>query len=93
MDTLSVSNLAAPIGAPAQTAFPQPASADQRALIQAVKAVNSTELLGADHELTFVLDRDTRRTLVRIVSRRTGEVIQQIPPEYVLRMAEELKGR
>ncbi len=89
MDTSSISNLAGPISAPVQTASPQPASADQRALIQAVKAVNGTELLGQDNELTIVLDRNTRRTLVRIVSRQTGEVIQQIPPEYVLRMAEE----
>ena len=89
MDTSSI-NLAAPIGAPAQTSFPQPPSADQRALIQAVKAVNGAELLGQDQELTIVLDRATRRALVRIVSRQTGEVIEQIPPEYVLRMAEEV---
>jgi uncharacterized FlaG/YvyC family protein len=29
--------------------------------------------------------------VVRIVDRQTNEVIQQIPPEYVLRMAQELK--
>jgi uncharacterized FlaG/YvyC family protein len=92
MDTSSISNLAAPISAPAQTAFPQPVSADQRVLIRAVKAVNGSDLLGQDHELTIVLDRSSRRALVRIVSRQTGEVIQQIPAEYVVRMAEELNG-
>jgi hemin uptake protein HemP len=90
MDTSSISNLAAPVSAPARTVFPQPANADQRALIQAVKAVSGSDLLGPDHELIVVLDRSTRRALVRIVSRQTGEVIQQIPAEYVVRMAREL---
>jgi uncharacterized FlaG/YvyC family protein len=93
MDTSSINSLPAPISAPVQSASPQPAGADQHALIQAVKAVNAGELLGQDRELTFVLDRNTRRTLVRIVSRQTGEVLQQIPPEYVVRLAEELKGK
>jgi len=79
---------------------PGPASADvpvvevpteDRELIQAVKALNRTEVFGYNNELTFVLDRETHRPLVRIVDRETREVIRQIPPEYALRMAEELK--
>jgi flagellar protein FlaG len=65
---------------------------EQRALIQAVKALNAAELFGQNCELTFVLDRETRRPLVRLVDRKTNEVIRQIPPEYVLRMAHDLKG-
>jgi uncharacterized FlaG/YvyC family protein len=64
----------------------------QRALIQAVRALNATELFGQNSELTFVLDRETRRPLVRLIDRKTNEVIRQIPPEYVLRMARDLKG-
>jgi uncharacterized FlaG/YvyC family protein len=64
---------------------------EQRKLIHAVKAVNATDLFGQDNELTFVLDRNTRRAVVRIVNRETREVVEQIPSEYVLRMAEELK--
>jgi uncharacterized FlaG/YvyC family protein len=60
--------------------------------VQAVKAVNATEFLGQDHELAFSFDRNSRRTVVRIVDRKTGEVVQQIPAEYVLRVAQELKG-
>jgi uncharacterized FlaG/YvyC family protein len=30
--------------------------------------------------------------VVRIVDRITNEVIRQIPPEYILRMAQDLKG-
>jgi len=63
----------------------------QQELIQAVKAVNVAELFGQNSELTFVLDRETRRPLVRLIDRTTNEIIRQIPPEYVLRMAAELR--
>ncbi len=62
-----------------------------RELIQAVKAVNVAELFGQNSELTFVLDRETHRPVVRLIDRKTNEVIRQIPPEYVLRMAQELR--
>ncbi len=69
----------------------QEVPADQRELIQAVKALNATEMFGQDCELTFVFDRETRQPLVRIIDRKTNEIIRQIPPEYALRMAEYLK--
>ena len=61
----------------------------QRQLIQAVKAVNGAELFGHDSELTFVFDRQTHKALVRVIDKRTREVVMQIPPEHVIRMAEE----
>lgn len=64
-------------------------AAAQRQLIQAVKAVNGAELFGRDSELTFVFDRQTHKALVRVVDKRTREVVMQIPPEHVIRMAEE----
>jgi len=62
----------------------------QRELIQAIRAVNQSELLGQNNELTFVIDRDTKRPVVKIVDRTTGEVLDQIPPQRVLRMARDL---
>jgi uncharacterized FlaG/YvyC family protein len=72
---------------------PAPISQEQRSLIQAVKAVNAAEIFGQDREITFVMDRSAKRMVTRIVNRSTGEVVDQIPPEYVLRLAEENKGR
>lgn len=63
---------------------------ESRNLIKAVKALNATELFGQNNELTFMLDRETRRPLVRIVDRVTREVIRQIPAEHALRMANDL---
>lgn len=66
--------------------------ASERAkLVQAIQAVNESNALGEKNELTFVLDRTTHRTLTRIIDRQTQEVVMQIPPEYVLRLAEQVK--
>lgn len=62
---------------------------EQRQLIRAVKALNATDLFGQNSELTFVFDRQTQRALVRVIDKQTHEVVMQIPPEYVIRMAEE----
>ena len=71
--------------APAST--PPEIVAQNRELIQAVKSVNAAEHFGLDNELTFVIDRHTQRPVIRVVNSKTKEVIQQIPPEYVLELA------
>jgi uncharacterized FlaG/YvyC family protein len=65
----------------------------RRAMIQAVRAVNAAELFGQENELSFAFDRGTQRAVVRIVDKKTREVVQQIPTEQVLRMAEEIQQR
>jgi uncharacterized FlaG/YvyC family protein len=80
-----------PLPAIAPQPVPQEQVAERKQLIQAVRAVNKSEMLGEDNELTFVMDRNTRKTVVRVVNKLTNEVVFQIPPDYVLRMAEELK--
>ncbi len=87
METSSIPPLSAPTGAASAT--PPPATPDQRALIQAVKAINATALFGDHNELSFIMDRNTRQVVVRVVNRDTREVVRQIPAEYVLRLAEE----
>lgn len=89
---MNISSIGNQIGVPAELSSPQPVSEDQRTLVQAVKAVNAAELFGQDNELTFILDRQSKRMLTRIVNRNTGDVVMQIPPEYVVRLAEEIKG-
>ncbi len=74
---------------PARTGLP----AEHRDLIQAVRTVNAADLMGQDNELSFLMDRETRRPVVRVVDRRTHEVIQQVPPEHVLRLARDWRAR
>ncbi|HUJ22442.1 MAG TPA: flagellar protein FlaG [Bryobacteraceae bacterium] len=78
--------------APAEVAVSAGQPAENRRLIEAVHAVNATELFGQDNELSFVLDRGSQRPVIRIVNRKTNEVIRQIPPEYVLRLAEAMRS-
>jgi len=63
---------------------------ENRQIIQAVRAVNASESLG-QNELTFSLDPRSRRPIVKIVNRETKEVVDQIPSEVILRLAEDLK--
>jgi len=76
-----------------QVATPSPVSisAEQQAenwqLIQAVHAVNAAEPFGKDSELTFALDRKLRRAVIRLMDRKTGREIRQIPAEELLQLA------
>ena len=67
--------------------------AEHRELIQAVRTVNGSDLMGQNSELSFLLDRETRRPVLRLVDRKTNQVIRQIPPEYVLQMAKEWRAK
>lgn len=90
MDITAVNRNLPVVPAPAD-AVPVEKSAENRDVVQAVKAVNGAELLGEDNELTFQRDPDTRRMVIRVVNRKTREVVSQVPAEYVLRLAADLK--
>ena len=74
-----------------------PLSAQQRAerqeIIRAVESVQKAQLFGEYNELTFAFDRASTRPILRIVDKRTREVVRQIPAEYLLRLAEDLKSQ
>jgi uncharacterized FlaG/YvyC family protein len=88
----------APLHTAPQAAAPAPVSlsaeqlAENRQLIQAVLAVNVAELFGQDSELTFARDRRTQRAVIRLVNRKTGEVIREIPSDELLGLAESAAG-
>ena len=66
--------------------------AEQRDVVKAVKALNQSDLLGQENELLFQRDRQTQRMVIRVVNRKTGEVVSQLPPEFVLRLAESVRS-
>jgi flagellar protein FlaG len=92
---MDVSSLNRISQAPTMTAPAPPAdqAAQNRQVIQAVKALNGSEMFGKDQELTFQRDRTTQRMVVRIVNTKTKEVISQIPAEYLLRLAESVNQK
>jgi uncharacterized FlaG/YvyC family protein len=94
MNISSISNLSSHLRATTQTAQPKPPpSQDQKTLIQAVKTVNAAELFGQENEVTFIIDRAANIAVVRVVNKKTGDVVVQIPNEQVLRMAEKSNER
>jgi uncharacterized FlaG/YvyC family protein len=94
MSTSAISSAtAAPAVDPTQNSkTPTPPDAHQRALVQAVKTANAAQLFGQENELTFIMDRDSGRAVVQIVNRDTHEVVEQIPSESVLRIADQFKA-
>lgn len=92
MDTKTIEKTALPTLLP-DTKLDQQQVTERRELVKAIKAINATEFFGENYELTFVLDRETHRPLMRIIDRQTKEVIRQLPPEYTLRLAEEIRAR
>jgi uncharacterized FlaG/YvyC family protein len=66
-------------------------AAENRSVIRAVKALNGTEMFGHENQLTFQRDPQSQRMVIQVVNRETHEVVAQIPQEYLLMLAEDLK--
>jgi uncharacterized FlaG/YvyC family protein len=58
----------------------------QQAMIAAVRALNKSELLGSGRELKFTRDSQTQKMVIQIVDSTSGDVVDQIPSEQVLRI-------
>lgn len=59
-----------------------------RQVVAAVREINKSELLGQGRQLNFTRDPETRKPVIQIVDQNSGEVIDQLPPESVVRLAE-----
>ncbi len=97
MNVSSVSPASFPEPTSATDTNPRPQTAEQASkraeLVQAVKTVNDSRTLGDNSELTFILDRTTHRMITRVIDRTTKEVVMQIPPQYVLDLAKQIKDK
>jgi uncharacterized FlaG/YvyC family protein len=89
METSAVSRASQPLEVGAPAASPEHA-VPTRDVVQAVKALNATEMLGEENEAVYQVDRQTHRIVIQIVNKKTKEVQAQIPPEYVLRLGQDL---
>jgi uncharacterized FlaG/YvyC family protein len=76
---------------PQAAQVPAAEAAHRRQLMQASRSVNESGLLG-QNQLVFLIDRATHRPVIRVEDRDTHEVILQLPPEYVLRLAQDLNS-
>ena len=82
------------IGTSAGANIPTPSNENDmaaREVVTAVHEVNKSELMGEGRQLTFSRDPQTRRPVIQIIDQSTGDVIDQIPQETLLQLAQQLK--
>ena len=91
MDITAMNRGVPGLHAPTPVAAPVKA-AENRQVIKAVNAVNGAEMFGEENELRFARYPITNKMVVRVVNRNTSEVISQIPEEYLLRLAQDIKA-
>jgi uncharacterized FlaG/YvyC family protein len=60
-------------------------------MVAAVREINKAELMGQNRELNFTRDPQTRQPVIQILDQSTGDVIDQLPPESLLLLAQQLK--
>ncbi|MCK4951175.1 MAG: flagellar protein FlaG, partial [Gammaproteobacteria bacterium] len=56
----------------------------------AVEKLN-TQIQSLQRDLSFSIDEDSGRTVVRVIDSETKEVVRQIPSEEVLKLAQQLE--
>ena len=79
----------------AEYTSPQPPAvvAQRSKLVSAMQAINTANILGPDNELTYVIDRATSMMAFRVIDRATHQIVAQLPPESVLRLAHEIQSK
>jgi uncharacterized FlaG/YvyC family protein len=93
MEITAVDRVAQPPATAPAGSIPSDQAAQNREVVRAVKALNAAEMFGDENQLTFRRDPETQRMVVQVINRKSGETVSQIPPEYVLRLAQDLKTK
>jgi len=83
----------APVGSATdlQTGVSPSEAAERQRVVSAIRNVNEANMFGPDRELTFTLDRSTRKMVINVVDRNTRETVMQLPPKDVLQLSESLQ--
>ena len=64
---------------------------NDRQVVAAIQELNKSEWLGQDRELMYKRDQKTGRLVIQIRDRQTGDIVDQIPPEAIVRLVTELQ--
>ena len=65
----------------------------RRDMIAAVQAISATDVFGSDRELAFVISRGADAPVMRVIDRKTNEVVLQVPAAYLLQLAKQLRQK
>lgn len=73
-----------------QTFPEQEGKQNRQGFVEAVSQVNRTMEIYRT-ELRFILDEESEEIMVKVVNAETGEVIREIPPDWVLKIVADVK--
>jgi uncharacterized FlaG/YvyC family protein len=73
-----------------QPATPAASNATNREVAKAVKTLNENGTAGPGRAFSIAIDGKTKIPVVRIVDSSTNELIEQIPSQYILDLAEQI---
>lgn len=65
-------------------------AATNRDLSKVTKFLNDTAAAGTSREFSISIDPATRQAVVRIIDKATKEIVDQLPSEYLLHIAQQL---
>ena len=80
---------------PAKGVGPQPILGGAGEISEVVKEINHLVHQVASTKISFDVDEETGRTVIRVVDKETGEIIRQVPTEELLTLVarmEQLSG-
>jgi uncharacterized FlaG/YvyC family protein len=72
------------------SAVPPLAPATNREVATAVQSLNQNGAAGPGREFSIAIDGKTKLPVVRIVNSATNELIEQIPSQYILDLAQQI---
>jgi uncharacterized FlaG/YvyC family protein len=79
MDVAAINRGTTGMHAPAP-AISSDKTSENREVVQAVKALNGSEMFGQENELRFQKDPESQRMVIRVINCKTREVVSQVPP-------------
>jgi uncharacterized FlaG/YvyC family protein len=89
MGQISVNAVTLAAPAPGISAAPSAGQTLNRAVSAAVGQLNEAGYAGQGREITFSVDPATKQSVIKVIDTATKEVINQLPPEYLLQIAAE----
>lgn len=67
---------------------PEPTSEEVKVAVEKL----NTQIQSLQRELSFSVDEDSGRTVVKVIDSKTGDIVRQIPSDQVLRLARQLEA-
>lgn len=69
-----------------------PAASQSREIPEVVDKLNTLGSQIANTKISFSIDSETGKPIVRVINKETGQIIRQLPPEDLLKLVDNLQN-